>query len=362
VKEIMTTRFYSRILLTALLFSAALVLIGLLVGQLFRREVPLLTYSAQGRYNNQFALYLHDVGQNRSYLLERSAGLSLNIEWAPDGRAGVLTRGSSRNQMTWTLVERHGRPRGLIAEFSPGTLVYPIWSPDSSKIAYMLRDDSGGRLRLFTVDIPPEGRPQPPIEVTSHRLHQHWRFTWSPDSRQIAYSVGGSLHLVDLDSGEEWLLIEEAYAEVIPEWSPDGREIGYILRPLSMTESMEIHVLDLASGESRLLGELEPPAALAWSRDSRLLAYRVVENDPAGGEFLISWKVIDRSGNKQPIEETDVVLSDSSWSPDGRFFSRLAGITSGNVHVELVYTRRWQPYQIIQVEDGYSIFNANWKP
>ena len=51
--------------------------------------------------------------------------------------------------------------------------------------------------------------------------------SWSPDSREVVYSMGGSLWRQRLDDGVAVQLTEGPGYDYQPDWSPDGRSIVY---------------------------------------------------------------------------------------------------------------------------------------
>jgi TolB protein len=55
--------------------------------------------------------------------------------------------------------------------------------------------------------------------------------TWSPDGRQIAFSVlhhgFSDLQVIDLETATVRSLMTDPFADVHPAWSPDGRTIAF---------------------------------------------------------------------------------------------------------------------------------------
>ena len=95
--------------------------------------------------------------------------------------------------------------------------------------------------------------------------------TFSPDSREVVYSMAGSLWRQRLDSTVAVQLTDGPGYDYQPDWSPDGRSIVYVTY---RNDTLSIAELDLGSGRTRLLTEdkavnLEP----RWSPDGRRIAY-----------------------------------------------------------------------------------------
>jgi hypothetical protein len=104
-------------------------------------------------------------------------------------------------------------------------------SPDGSRIACLMRDDSGV-VQLWMVS--PAGGP--PAQLTRNAKDIASAFTWSPDGRWLAHAMDGSVCVTDTSSGQTHrLTAPDAAAPPSPlacVFSPDGRRIAY-LRPVA---------------------------------------------------------------------------------------------------------------------------------
>lgn len=111
-------------------------------------------------------------------------------------------------------------------------------------------------------------------------------------------------------------LIEQPGAEFLPRLSQDGTLVAYV----SIKQGPHaLHVVDLATGESRLIHRFEPGQQvidLAWSPDGTRMAL-ALESDPATPDSESHVFVLDVArGDIQRI--TDVGRDNSvDWSPDG---------------------------------------------
>jgi len=95
--------------------------------------------------------------------------------------------------------------------------------------------------------------------------------TFSPDSKEVIYSMAGSLWRQRLDSGTAVQLTDGPGYDYQPDWSPDGRSVVYASYQGS---ALELWLLDLASGAKRELTSggavnLEP----RFSPDGSRIAY-----------------------------------------------------------------------------------------
>jgi TolB protein len=95
--------------------------------------------------------------------------------------------------------------------------------------------------------------------------------TWSPDSKELIYSMAGSLWRQKLDAKEATQLTDGPGYDYQPDWSPDGKSAVYVSY---QRDAMELWLLDLASGKSKQLTSggvvnVEP----RWSPDGKRLVW-----------------------------------------------------------------------------------------
>jgi TolB protein len=94
---------------------------------------------------------------------------------------------------------------------------------------------------------------------------------WSPDSRELVYSMAGSLWRQKLDSTTAHQLTDGPGYDYQPDWSPDGKSVVYVSY---QKDAIELWLLDLTTGKSRQLTNggavnLEP----RWSPDGKQLVF-----------------------------------------------------------------------------------------
>jgi len=95
--------------------------------------------------------------------------------------------------------------------------------------------------------------------------------TWGPDSKELIYSMAGSLWLQKLNSENTTQLTDGAGYDYQPDWSPDGKSVVYVSY---QKDAMELWLLDLATGKTSQLTSggavnLEP----RWSPDGKKIAW-----------------------------------------------------------------------------------------
>lgn len=95
--------------------------------------------------------------------------------------------------------------------------------------------------------------------------------TWGPDSKELIYSMAGSLWRQTLGSETAVQLTDGPGYDYQPDWSPDGKSVVYVSY---QKDAMELWLLDLASGKSVPLTSggavnVEP----RWSPDGKKIAW-----------------------------------------------------------------------------------------
>ena len=69
--------------------------------------------------------------------------------------------------------------------------------------------------------------------------------TWSPDGRELIYSMQGSLWRQQIGSGVAVEVTGDAGYDYQPDWSPDGR---FVVFARYAKDAIELELLDLATG------------------------------------------------------------------------------------------------------------------
>ena len=154
--------------------------------------------------------------------------------WSPDGRQIVFTRWFAPNEhkdATGAIysIRRDGtREKHLLGGTKAGySASGPAWSPDGKRIAFVRISLDFEDIELFVADA--DGS-----HARGIADEQSTRFStpaWSPDGRRIAYMSGGTIVLVNLNSGRK---TRRAPAPAVVTdcsdlaWSPDGRRFALV--------------------------------------------------------------------------------------------------------------------------------------
>jgi TolB protein len=95
--------------------------------------------------------------------------------------------------------------------------------------------------------------------------------TWGPDSKELIYSMAGSLWRQKLDSEIATQLTDGAGYDYQPDWSPDGKSVVYVSY---QKDAMELWLMDLATGKYvQLTNSSAVNVEPRWSPDGKKIVW-----------------------------------------------------------------------------------------
>ena len=171
---------------------------------------------------------------------------------------------------------------------------------------------------------------EPPV-----RVWEGDAVVWSQDERRVAsyrFERGAqintrSVFMYDFQSRIEQELVMKSGNDVVLyplAWSPDGTQMLYLLEePIDedVYTKVDTYLLELSTGETIKLIQVNDIGSASWSPDGELIAY--IEAELEEGETQTSLDIM-RSDGSCPI---NFITSDSqdfggvNWSPDGRWIA-----------------------------------------
>jgi Tol biopolymer transport system component len=95
--------------------------------------------------------------------------------------------------------------------------------------------------------------------------------TWSPDSKEVIYSMAGSLWRQRIDSKSARQLTDGSGYDYQPDWSPDGKTVVYVSY---QNDAIELWRLDLATGKTeQITGDGAVHVEPRWSPDGKRIVF-----------------------------------------------------------------------------------------
>jgi len=150
---------------------------------------------------------------------------------------------------------------------------------------------------------------------------------WSPDSKEVAYSMAGSLWRQKMDSKVAQQLTDGPGYDYQPDWSPDGKSIVYVSY---QKDAIELWLLDLSTGKTQQLTSdgavnVEP----RWSPDGKRIVFvstsfnkrfHIFRADVRGAQLENVVRLTGETKSDLPryyYSAYDVEIS-PVWTPDGQ--------------------------------------------
>ena len=260
---------------------------------------------------------------------------------SPDGRYVYYETKSSgfSESAKWQIARRdlsNGEDETLT--FDQGGAFRPLLSPDGTKLIYATRYDSGTALRLRDLVTSADRWLKYPIQRDSQDSGETTRdllpgYAFTPDSKSLLLTIGGKIHRLALDSGEDMIIPFQATVsrELGPKLnfqtrvdqgpvqarliqnavgSPDGSQVAFSALGHLYVVSRKTPNGQPQRATSAADREFDP----AWSPGGKWLAY-VTWTASEGGSV---WKIAaDRSGGPVRLTNTAAYYQQPTWSPDG---------------------------------------------
>ncbi len=279
---------------------------------------------------------LYDPDGSNEHQITRGQGIFTWPTWSPDARSivysGVVEQSPGVPVVTLFSYDRRrdestavhmGKP-GFAGLLAAGVVHYPLWSPDSSKLSFVVVTEAHG-LTLYLSDRISGG--QPSFILDNGPL---WT-SWSSDSSQLAIHRGGEHFVVTMDDPlilhTMWL--EPSISYRVPAWRP-GRDEFTMAEPVGpdafamFTVPVFPPLGQIAFQPKAVTGQ---SSAFLWSPSGSHIA---VGDDarpfPFGRNPVLVYRqlrVLDGSTFEETVKIDDNVVA-YFWSPDG---ARIAYVT-----------------------------------
>jgi len=194
----------------------------------------------------------------------------------------------------------------------------PRWSPDGTRIAFK-SNRGGNQYDIYVMNADGSN----PSRITDHAANDNDP-AWMPDGQSLIFNSErdsrGDLYRVWLnDRRVERLTHHFVGRAIMPNVSPDGRSVAFAAQTLQRLQFWEfqVHVLDLASGQTRALDNTGGACWPAWSPDGRSLANVLLATEPS----TIQLRGSDGSAPRTLSPAPALWHYYPEWSRDGRWLA-----------------------------------------
>ena len=221
---------------------------------------------------------------------------------SPDGKWLAFTSEHDSSRQIWIRPINGGTPRQLTHEPDSARASTPTWSPDSKSLLFISTKTRDYNIYKIPLD---GGTVTPMSDVPASN-----RFAvYSPDGKQIAFPSnrekpgqmwGFDLYLMDAQ-GERAAdrparrLTNNPGSPGHPTWSPDGKWVGYVAKPIDTTQTIQV-----APG-------------MTMQKGAMFTAYHLWKVSEASGREV---QLTGKGAEPQPTEEIW-----PTWSPDGKWIA-----------------------------------------
>jgi hypothetical protein len=254
------------------------------------------------------------------------------LAWSPDGTR-LLTQ-TDAGRVIWRI-----GADAAVSQTNIASLGWGDWSPDGTRLAY-------GHGRALYLSGPDGEQPQRIATVTLG--------AWAPDGHTLAVVDNSGVHppvsLYDLASGALTTVLTRTPGIVYQlAWSPDGTRLAVAGRSVeSGDDTPALTVVDRQGHVVRVWEFGSAVWSVQWSPDGRELGWMMV-GDPNGDELTIT-TVSGNARESYPIKTSDDPAA-WGWSPDGYWLAYDApgGITvrardgSSTRHIDGCHAPAWRP-------------------
>lgn len=230
--------------------------------------------------------------------------------WSPDG-SSITFETDRPPSGIWIMNADGSNPRPLLSYPAVNLPSELHWSPNGHLIAFMAFVEGVSVIMIADADGSHMHR------LTSSTRSELWP-SWSPDGSRIAYmgrsdSVGYSIFVVKPDGTDQQQL---SYgADFQPEWSPDGTRIAFT--NLQDSYHPQIFVMRADGSQRHALtvgGAYSDPS---WSPDSRRLMYDGYDADSTSANALRIFRINADGTDARALtsDGSDYYSFSESWSP-----------------------------------------------
>ncbi len=263
-------------------------------------------------------------------------------KWTADGKYFVFQSGGN----IWALTEKRGwfgKPSNQPVQLTSGPMDFflPLPSKDGKKL-FVVGALARGELNRYDAKSAEFVPYLSGISADS--------VSFSKDGQWVAYSSypDASLWRSKLDGSQRMQLTYPPLTALLPQWSPDGRQIIFYGGPPS--EKRKVYVVSADGGTPREMIPEDPEEQFdpMWSPDGTKIVFAGSASDPNN-----SVRILDVKTQQVSALPGGKGLFSPRWSPDGRYIAAMP-FDSRNLMLFDFTTQKWQ--QIVNVPASF----PNW--
>jgi TolB protein len=288
-----------------------------------------LSYSVPAENLAGRSLYAAPVmGGTENSLLKRltdSPDADLYPRWSPDGTKIAWVSGAPGSSHIWIMNSDGSDKRQLTV--ADGMQGWPEWSPDGAKLLYWEYNETGKLYAIKTIKL--DGKSIVTIAETTNILE---RPVWRQDGQYVAYAAlsndNWDLWVAKSDGSQSWRMTTSSAMETSPLWSPDGTKIAYKIAAGGNYSLTEEYFLSVENGfDAPTVYAWSGPQSIqmsGWSPDGKKIAYTAEAVSGTSGKDRVSYLVavsdVSLSGTTA-LATSSTVMSSATLGDRGALFS-----------------------------------------
>jgi len=330
-------------------------------------------------------IWIARVDTGETYRLTNSKKSNSNPVWSPDSKRLAFISDRDGKRQIYIIAPAGGEAIQLTnVETSVSGM---SWSPDGSSIAFTASDpESKARkdrkerygeyevvqgdysfTHLWTIGVSSgtSEKKAEPVRLTEGSSFTVNGFSWSPDSKRIAFSAAKDPDLSSSATGDVYVITvaDKSFKRIVdtagpdgnPVWSPDGRQIAYQTangREFFYYANSYIAVTPAEGGPRQVLTEVfdESPGIIEWARDGiyfgslQKTASHLFRLDPAS-------KAIE-----QISKPADYGASQFSFTSDYKHVAFVGAGANDYPEVYISQVKQFQPKRLTTMSDQMKEF------
>ena len=235
--------------------------------------------------------------------------------WSPDNKflSFISSRHGTKTGQVW-LLNRAGGEAVKITDIKGGVSDH-VWAPDGKRLALVVNDPDAADKEDADAD---DKKTPKPIVID--------RYRFKADRDGFLRGERSHIYLFDLEARKAEILTPGAFEESSPAWSPDGRQIAFVRvhgeGDVDKMPNSDIFVVEARAGaQSRRLttSTADEGGRLAWSPDGRQIAYVLGDEVKYSAYDQAKLAVIPAAGGDSRVltATLDRPVSSGIWSNDG---------------------------------------------